>query len=191
MRGAGGKATHRLTGTPEHFAWGNMVQRCTNPKNPMYKYYGARGISVCERWRTSFEAFLADMGSRPSDQHSIERREVNGNYEPGNCYWATVDVQANNRRNNIFYEFEGKSLTAAEIARLTLIPVVTLRKRLEGGATVVEAIDKTRWNNSTYVHEGREGTLNEWSIWTGMPYHRLYKRLHVLKWSLEKTLATK
>jgi hypothetical protein len=74
-----------------------MLTRCRNPRNARYKDYGGRGITVCEAWR-SFEAFLADMGRRPSPAHSLDRRENDGNYEPGNCRWATPEEQANNRR---------------------------------------------------------------------------------------------
>lgn len=95
------RATHRLTRTPEHVAWSSMLQRCENPKNPNYPNYGGRGISVCERWRASFEAFLTDVGPRPSPKHSIDRHPNNdGNYEPGNVRWATISEQAWNKRSS-------------------------------------------------------------------------------------------
>ena len=84
--------------SPEYMCWCNMKLRCSNKHNPMYKYYGGRGISVCERWRNSFKNFLADMGLKPSPELSIDRIDNDGNYEPGNCRWTTAKEQIRNRR---------------------------------------------------------------------------------------------
>jgi hypothetical protein len=100
---------HGQTGSPEWITWHNIRQRCENPNAVGYDNYGARGIKVCERWQ-EFANFLADMGPRPSSKHSIDRFPKNqGNYEPGNCRWATAKEQQRNRRDNILIEYNGRT----------------------------------------------------------------------------------
>lgn len=91
-----GNPTHGMSDAPEYEIWCGMVRRCTNPNNHAWPRYGGRGITVCDRWRESFETFLADVGPRPSDKHSIDRINNDGNYEPGNCRWATAREQVQN-----------------------------------------------------------------------------------------------
>lgn len=123
-------ATHRRTKSPEHIAWCSMNQRCTNPNASAFKYYGGRGITVCERWLHSFENFLSDMGEKPSLKHSIERRDVNGEYNPENCYWATPVEQARNKRNNRLLTYNGETRCLTGWADIIGISVSGLHGRL-------------------------------------------------------------
>ena len=93
----GGVSTHGETNSPEFRAWVEMRRRCRSTSRPGAKYYALRAVLVCRRW-LSFDNFLSDMGRKPSPQHSLDREDVNGNYEPGNCRWATPAQQIANRR---------------------------------------------------------------------------------------------
>lgn len=90
---------HGLSYSDEYHIWVDMRARCTNQRYKTYKHYGGRGIKVCERW-SDFASFIEDMGPRTSEKHSIDRIDVNGNYEPVNCRWATNLVQARNKRTS-------------------------------------------------------------------------------------------
>lgn len=91
---------HKRSSHPLYTTWSNMIARCSRPSNRAFRYYGQRGIRVCERWRTSFEDFVTDVGPKPSPRHSIDRINVNGDYEPNNVRWATSDAQQSNRRTS-------------------------------------------------------------------------------------------
>lgn len=125
--------THGLSGTITHTVWKEIKTRCKNPKSKDWPLYGGRGIMVCKEWDESYVAFLFDMGERPSKLYSIERLDVNGHYQPGNCIWATFVEQANNKRNSLFMEFEGKKQTIAQWSKETGIAPPTLYQRVSLG----------------------------------------------------------
>lgn len=132
--------THRKGGTREHKTWDGMIQRCTNPKNPNFHYYGGRGIKVCERWR-NFENFFSDMGLRP-EGHTIDRIDPNGDYNLENCRWANSTQQAINKRKMVFYEINGEKHCVNHWSRITGIHRDTIRSRLLAGWPPEKAILK-------------------------------------------------
>lgn len=95
---SGFRRTHGMRRSIEYRIWSGIIARCENPNADSYKYYGGQGIRICEEWRCSFPAFYRAMGPRPSQLHTIERLDSHGNYEPGNCVWATYKEQNHNRR---------------------------------------------------------------------------------------------
>lgn len=134
------RTTHGLSKTPEHRVWGLMRDRCNNPKNKHYRHYGGRGITVCEEWN-SFEKFLADMGPRPGDGYSIERRNNDRGYNKDNCTWATAYEQTRNRRANVTVEVEGQTLCISDACRTAGVPVQTLYSRCKRhGMTIQEGV---------------------------------------------------
>lgn len=127
-------ATCGRTMSPEYQCWRGMLERCTNPNNRAFRHYGGRGIRVCERWQTDFTAFLADMGKRPSEAHSLDRYpNRDGNYEPGNVRWATYSEQARNKSTTRFLTHDGQTLCVVEWAERLGIPAATLYDRLQSG----------------------------------------------------------
>lgn len=126
---------------PLYSIWRGILDRCNNPRITGYKNYGGRGVRVCERWST-YANFEVDMGPRPSPLHSVDRIDVNGNYEPGNCRWASSRVQARNKRTNALIEVDGQVKSRAEWSELSGINQSTIRSRLLRGISSAEAVSK-------------------------------------------------
>lgn len=105
---------HGMAGTKVYFAWHSMIDRCLVSYSTNFKNHGGRGITVCPEWADSFSAFLRDMGLPPSKKHSLDRINNDGNYEPGNCRWATAKQQCRNRRGCKFLTFRGETKTLTE-----------------------------------------------------------------------------
>jgi len=129
---------HGKSRSREYASWNQMLQRCHNPKNPTYKRYGAIGVTVCQRWRDGFEAFLSDVGQCPTEEHTIDRIDVFGNYEPGNVRWATDEEQRLNQRRTRRFEYQGRRITIPELARIAGIGAATMRSRLVNHGWSVE-----------------------------------------------------
>ena len=110
-----------------------MIARCYNPKATGYANYGGRGIVVCDRWRKDFAVFLGDMGSRPSRQHTLDRKDNDGDYTPENCEWRGRKAQARNRRNSRLIDFDGATRTVTEWGERTGIRASIIFARLRRG----------------------------------------------------------
>lgn len=143
--------THGMSGTKEYKAWGAIKDRCYNENNPEYKNYGGRGVSVCDRWLENPQNFLDDMGSCPSKNHSIDRINVNGNYCPENCRWATQIEQVNNARSNRRLTFDGKTKNVSEWAVELGFKAITLYGRLNRGWSTEKTLTTPAIKNREYV----------------------------------------
>jgi hypothetical protein len=168
-----------------------MLDRCYRPKMQNYRLYGAKGITVCERWRTSFVSFLADMGPRPSSQHSIERNDSNGNYEPSNCRWATAIEQSSNTSRNVYVDICGERLTVTEAARRHGVKRWTLRRHTAAGLTPEQVVagDKPKTQRARlYDINGVKKTRMEWAAIYGIHPHTVQTRL-LRGWSLVQALT--
>ena len=142
-------SSHKMSNTTTYKSWFSMRNRCFNPNNPSYSNYGGIGITVCDRWKDSFENFLNDMGERPSKAYSIDRIDVNGNYEPNNCRWATQVQQQNNKRNNSTITYNGETRTITEWSRILGIKasiIFTRKRRGKSDAECLSLVDNRRYH---------------------------------------------
>jgi len=132
------ESTHGMSRTVIYRIWNAMKQRCTNPGHEHYASYGGRGIKVCDAW-LEFDAFYRDMGDRPHGM-TLERKDNNKGYEPGNVHWATRLEQGNNRRTNVFLSYEGRTQTVASWAREYGLARNVLLGRIAAGWPVERAL---------------------------------------------------
>ncbi len=141
--------THGLARTSEYRVWSGIKTRCYNTNERSYADYGGRGIVMCESWKNSFAAFLSDMGKRPSLNHTIERRDVNGGYTPDNCFWMEGRFQPRNTRVNRTETYREVTACVAELCDLFDVDVRRVYWRLARGWTIADAIERpTRiWPN--------------------------------------------
>lgn len=132
--------TRNHEATPEYNCWLHIKSRCYRETNKCFHRYGGRGITVCDRWLESFENFLADMGERPSDGHSIDRIDPDGNYEPSNCRWATYQEQNRNRRSNRMISLNGEEVPLVEACERLNVDYHLVRDRVLRGWSFDRAI---------------------------------------------------
>lgn len=183
-----GNTTHGLSKIAEYKVWHAMLDRCQNPEHEAFPHYGARGITVCERWRT-FENFLSDMGRRPSARHSLDRVDNDKGYSPENCRWTTAKTQNRNHRGNVMLTYDGRTQCIAAWAEETGIGFNTIRLRIKNhGWSVERALttpptspaDRAGMQYKTakkYAHDGHDRTLREWADALGVSEMLLRQRL--------------
>lgn len=143
---ASSKKTHGMDRTPTYWVWQGMKNRCLNKNSGSFKNYGGRGIGVCDRWKSSFENFLADMGTKPA-RLSLGRINNNGDYEPSNCRWETTFEQANNTRKSL--KVGGKGETLAILVRQKEVSYSTAYKRLQNGMSFKNVFSKQKFKTGT------------------------------------------
>jgi hypothetical protein len=150
------KTTHGMCYTPTYHSWQSMKARCQNKSN---RNYGGKGIVVCERWRNSFVAFLADMGEKPSPRHTIERLRIDGNYEPGNCEWATYAEQNRNYGRNVLVNLGDATVVAQDADAAIGLRKGTIARRIKRGWTAERAmaapLTRSRAEDLTGMRFGR------------------------------------
>ncbi len=132
--------THGMSNTVEYNIYNHMMNRCYNMNVERYPNYGGRGIKVCDKWQT-FEGFFGDMGKRPSVYHSIDRIDVNGDYTPQNCRWATIKEQSRNKTNTKFIEYRGEVKPLCEWTDILNLRYKTVHNRLSNKMSTIDAFE--------------------------------------------------
>lgn len=181
--------THGMAKHPLYHVWHHMMQRCGNPKYREYKLYGARGITVCERWK-DVRNFISDMEATYRSGLEIERIDNDKGYEPSNCRWANRKEQCNNTRHNVFFEFNGERKTIAQWAETLGISHQCMNKRLHDWP-LERALTAAKLSHSTNYRmiefNGQTKHLNAWAKELGVHEATLRKRLRI--WPVEVALS--
>lgn len=191
---------NRQTRHPLYKIWDTMKQRCYNPNNLDYTRYGGRGISVSDHWKNSFKNFFADLSSGYKSGLTLDRKNNNGNYEPGNVRWVTRLEQANNTRSKmkyklsisdespIYYPF-GNLITLKSFSELTNIPLIVVKYRYAQHPTCPDWIIHDDYDNRYYELKGHFYNMTELMLISGINYNTLKKRIVALKWPISKAVG--
>ena len=185
--------THGDSKSSEHCSWRGAKTRCFNPNDSEFHNYGKRGITMCERWVKSYLNFLKDMGRKPTPKHSLERINVNGNYEPSNCCWATQKQQCNNRRNNRLLTFRGRTQNVQRWAEELGLKKQVINGRLGLGWTADKTLSTPvlstgRSAKRMITFNGKTMTETQWSAERGWPRSTVTSRI-IQGWSDERALT--
>lgn len=177
----------------EYVIWIAMWNRCCDPKTKRFENYGGRGIRVCERWRDFF-AFIEDMGRRPSLKHSLDRKEVDGSYEPGNCRWATAEEQQANKRNSLRIKFEGMEWSASSLARHFGVRLRTVQRRFDECGDWVKACELAKTNREDerklkITIDGETRSLQGWCKLAGIEAKLVWQRITRDGWTPEEAIT--
>lgn len=193
---------------PLYSTWKGMIARCHQPNSTSYRWYGAKGVTVCDRWQNSFQAFIADMGMKPTDKHTLDRIDPAGNYEPSNCRWADPATQADNRRKRSVgcvkrtICYNGQSGGSVFWSGKTGIKAQTIVKRIDAGWPLDQALGYAprisgQSHNGTTTRgywEGPNGEakkLQEWANSYGTTVWTLQHRMKVQGMTFEEALVAK
>lgn len=189
---------HGMRHTPIYNRWLYIKARCFYPKNPKYKNYGARGITMCDSWRNSFEEFYNYVSKLPhfgEKGYTLNRIDNDGNYEPNNVEWADDIAQSNNKRNNHLMTYNGKTQTIAQWARELGINKHTLQNRIltckwSVERALTENVGKKR-TSQNITFNGKTQSLTQWAKELGMDRKTLHARIQKLNWPIERALTEK
>lgn len=176
-----------LSRSKEYIIWKNMKNRCYNSSNKAYLNYGGRGIKVCDRWLDSVHNFIEDMGPRSNDE-TLERNDVDKDYSPDNCRWATRKEQANNKRTNHFITAEGMTLTVMQWSEKTGINYRTILSRLDSGWKEEDSVTIKNAKDKMITFNGETGNITYWCQKTGLRRGTIKERLK-RGLSIEETLT--
>lgn len=178
--------------TKLYHVWLSMRARCNNPNDKGYQNYGGRGIKVCNEWNDykNFKTWAYENGYKEDSGLSIDRIDVNGNYEPNNCRWATIKQQANNTRRNVYLTIDGEKKSVPEWAEIYGVNQETVRRRVrELGWDPIKALTEPLYYGDVYEYNGESHLLSEWSNILGIEVGTLKTRID-RGWPIDKVFST-